>query len=357
MATAQAVPSVSGRLQQLQASLKETANEGVFAIGGSLHLDSAAPLQLLIKCNADSAVQQPATSSIASAAPLVQPTLCWQLPPPDEQQWAEDTQQLMQAILAQCNAATFGKGGETVLDTAYRFAYQLPPSRFVTSFHPAQPGCSILADVSRMLAPGQSSLLSPPIVQAELYSLNVYTAGGHFKAHVDTPRGDNMFGSLVVCLPVPHQGGQLTVRHGGEQRVFDWSFAEAKEGAHNGEAGDDKRQQLQWAAFFGNCEHEVAAVTSGYRCTLTYNLYQLTDTARTRASAVGQSTPLSRQALMLRGVESASPLVRSLAEALTDGVWMTKGGVVGIKCGHGHIIITAQSTYDVKHRPLVLTIR
>ena len=27
-----------------------------------------------------------------------------------------------------------------------------------------------------------------------------------FKAHVDTPRSQNQFGSLVVCLPCPHEG-------------------------------------------------------------------------------------------------------------------------------------------------------
>ena len=31
--------------------------------------------------------------------------------------------------------------------------------------------------------------------------------------------------------------------------------------------------QLQWAAIFSDCEHEVLEVTSGHRVTLTYNLY------------------------------------------------------------------------------------
>jgi len=30
---------------------------------------------------------------------------------------------------------------------------------------------------------------------------------------------------------------------------------------------------IHWAAFYGDCEHEVLEVTSGYRITLTYNLY------------------------------------------------------------------------------------
>ncbi len=47
---------------------------------------------------------------------------------------------------------------------------------------------------------------------------------------MDTPRGGNMFGSLVVCLPSRHEGGQLIVRHGEEEEeeeeerkmTFDW---------------------------------------------------------------------------------------------------------------------------------------
>ena len=34
----------------------------------------------------------------------------------------------------------------------------------------------------------------------------MYGPGGHFKSHVDTPRGADMIGSLVVCLPSAHEG-------------------------------------------------------------------------------------------------------------------------------------------------------
>ncbi len=53
-------------------------------------------------------------------------------------------------------------------------------------------------------------------LRAELYKLNVYSGpSGVFKAHVDTPRSDMHIGSLVVCLPVPFEGGALAVRHSG----------------------------------------------------------------------------------------------------------------------------------------------
>jgi hypothetical protein len=63
---------------------------------------------------------------------------------------------------------------------------------------------------------------------------------------------------LVVCLPSAHTGGELAVRHDQREVKFDWSK-------------DSK--SIQWAAFYSDCEHEVLPVTSGYRVTLTYNLY------------------------------------------------------------------------------------
>lgn len=79
-----------------------------------------------------------------------------------------------------------------------------------------------------------------------------------FKPHLDTPRSNLHFGSLVVCLPAAHEGGQLVVRHHGHSTTFDWS---------------KDSTNLQWAAFYGDCEHEVSHVRSGYRITLTYNLF------------------------------------------------------------------------------------
>lgn len=79
-----------------------------------------------------------------------------------------------------------------------------------------------------------------------------------FKPHVDTPRADTQFASLVVCFPAAHTGGELMVRHDGREVMFDWS---------------EDNQQIQWAAFYSDCEHEVLPVTSGYRLTITYNLY------------------------------------------------------------------------------------
>jgi len=76
---------------------------------------------------------------------------------------------------------------------------------------------------------------------------------------VDTPRSATQFGSLVVCLPCPHQGGDLCVSHNGEDTVFNF--------------GSKSANCISWAAFYSDAEHEVLEVTHGHRITLTYNLF------------------------------------------------------------------------------------
>jgi hypothetical protein len=109
-------------------------------------------------------------------------------------------------------------------------------------------------------------------ITAKLYKLNVYPEGGKFKPHVDTPRGEDMIGSLVVSLPNPHEGGALAIRHQGQEQVFDFS----------------KTDQVQWVAFFADCEHEIYTVTKGSRVVLTYNLYK-TGAADITSIVVGSS--------------------------------------------------------------------
>lgn len=59
-----------------------------------------------------------------------------------------------------------------------------------------------------------------------------------------------------------YTGGELAVRHAGQESIFDWSYS-----------GNDTPAAVKWAAFYSDCEHEVYEVTSGHRVTLTYNLF------------------------------------------------------------------------------------
>lgn len=96
---------------------------------------------------------------------------------------------LLDMLVQDCQAATFGHNGKDVLDETYRKAGKMDEDRFSTNFHPAD--CGILDTIAQVLLPlvgnGDSALRG---VGAELYKLNVYShPSGHFKAHVDIPKG------------------------------------------------------------------------------------------------------------------------------------------------------------------------
>jgi hypothetical protein len=161
------------------------------------------------------------------------------------------------------------------LDETYRKARKMDKECFASMLDPAH------TDLIKIICGYHlEGFQSTRGIKAELYKLNVYSKylifvhpylvlcycldkGSFFKPHVDTPRSEKMFGSLVVVFPTPHEGGALFLRHHGHEWIFD--SAQALTGVDQPTIG--------YAAFFGDVEHEVAPVTSGHRITLTYNLY------------------------------------------------------------------------------------
>jgi len=91
-----------------------------------------------------------------------------------------------------------------------------------------------------------------------LYKLLLYEEGAFFKPHQDSEKTPGMFGTLVICLPSPHQGGEVVLSHGHRTKTFETS--------PNSELG------MSFAAWYSDVLHEVKPVTSGYRLVLTYNL-------------------------------------------------------------------------------------
>ncbi|KAM5355088.1 hypothetical protein ACJ41O_001734 [Fusarium nematophilum] len=242
-------------------------------------------------------------------------------------------------LLKDCEPATFGLGNEEVLDEDYRKAGKLDKSQFSSSFNPYEHG--VVDTISQALAQGNSAARG---VRAELYKLNIYSGpSGKFKAHVDTPRSDLQMGSLVVCLPVEHKGGQLVVRHGGRQVVFDWASQSAS--------------MLQWAAFFSDCNHEVLEVTDGHRVTLTYNLFW---TSYGPASMAHHLHALDQESLHFF---SALEELLTCAEFLEDGIYppfkasqpsnadFFTGGLVGFTCTHAYPH-TSKSSLGMIHHSL-----
>ncbi|KUJ14348.1 uncharacterized protein LY89DRAFT_784308 [Mollisia scopiformis] len=220
-------------------------------------------------------------------------------------------QTMFEELLKTCAPATFGRNNEDILDESYRKAGKLDREQFSINFHPHDYG--IVDAIAQTLLPQIDGAFLKERVEhrgllAELYKVNIYSGpSGKFRGHVDTPRGPTQFGSLVVCLPHPHEGGQLRVSHKGHSSFFDWSNTDSHD--------------IQWAAFYSDCEHEVFEVKSGHRITLTYNLY-ITE----QVGGVLRRNPTIDPSLF--------PLYEGAKQMLSQPNFMNKGGNLGFYCAY-----------------------
>ncbi|KAI1029018.1 hypothetical protein LB505_009256 [Fusarium chuoi] len=297
---------LDGLLSAVSSALDKRAGKDIFAIGGSIGDDG--------------------DSSNASASRSV--TIRWD----NKDQGHTRTLKLplgedavaqagFTTLLADCQPATFGIGSQEVLDEEYRKAGKMNTEDFCTNFNPYEHG--IVDTINQVLAQASVTDARGLGVKAELYKLNVYSGpSGKFKPHVDTPRSDRQMGSLVVSLPVEHKGGQLAVRHGGREIVFDWAPKSA--------------DAIQWAAFFSDCEHEVLQVTEGHRVTLTYNLFW---TNYGPASMSGNLQALDQESLHFF----------SALEKLLENKHLMKEGLVGFSCTHAYPHTSKSSTNNLHH--------
>jgi hypothetical protein len=162
-----------------------------------------------------------------------------------------------------------------------------------------------LTTIQRELVPHD-----PNPILAELYTVNVYTEGGHFAPHKDTPRGSDMFGTLVICLPSQFMRGQLVLKHRGVVQKFDWGRAiDSQENAN----------QLHWAAFFGDVDHQIERIWNGARVTLTYLLRRSADAAPPGAAA---------------GEDLARRVLEAWRALLADRSFQPGGGILAYPCCH-----------------------
>lgn len=212
----------------------------------------------------------------------------------------------LKPLLAHCKAAPFGDGKKTRYDRLVRDALQLKAESgafTVENFDPQAAG--ILKKIQRELVPHDSNSLV-----AELYAVNVYSSGGHFAPHKDTPRGSDMLGTLVVCLPSQFISGQLILKHRGVVQKFDWGEAIQTQ---------KKPNQLHWAAFFGDVDHQINRIWGGARVTLTYLL-------RRRAGSSPQPDT--------HGEELAPRVQEAWKALLADPTFLPSGGILAYPCCH-----------------------
>jgi hypothetical protein len=160
------------------------------------------------------------------------------------------------ALIQQAHRAPFGKGHETILDTSVRNAWEIDADKL--SFIESR-WKKLINQIIKNIKPEMG--LEDCEVSAHLYKLLIYEKGDFFLSHKDTEKEKGMFGTLVVGLPSHFTGGELLVRFDGEEKIADF-------------AATTSNYDINYAAFFADCDHEVKPLTSGYRICLVYNLVQ-----------------------------------------------------------------------------------
>ena len=160
----------------------------------------------------------------------------------------------IEALIELAERAPFGKGTETLTDPTVRDCWQIDASQIrVTGRGWSTSFKKIIELVTTGLGMAEGQL------GAELYKLLVYRKGGFFAAHRDTEKISGMVATLSISLPTSGEGGELVIRHAGEETTCDMNAQEPSE--------------LSFAAFYADCLHEATPVTKGHRISLVYNLF------------------------------------------------------------------------------------
>ncbi|KAA1065813.1 hypothetical protein PGT21_010861 [Puccinia graminis f. sp. tritici] len=122
-----------------------------------------------------------------------------------------------------------------------------------------------LVDLSKLVA---TKLGIDEPVRLDFYRMLILEKGATFKPRTDAERTPGMFGTLIICLPSAHTGGEVVVKHNDQCKTFRTSDA-----------------KQSFACWYSDVTHEVLPVRSGYRCVLTYNLAVRPSHGHTRPAA------------------------------------------------------------------------
>ncbi|KAL1951365.1 hypothetical protein VTO73DRAFT_514 [Trametes versicolor] len=189
------------------------------------------------------------------------------------------------AIKARSEQAPFGKVDQTIVDKTVRDTWEIDATKVHFENGAWVPFMDqAVRDVCQVL--GVNFEASKP--RCELYKLLLYETGSHFLPHVDTEKVNGMFATIVVILPSRFTGGAVHVRHGDLDQTYDSS-----------EGSLTNTSVLAW---YTDVEHEVKAVTGGYRLALSFNLVHTTNALRPTLSV---STLPSRLQHVLRSWKQA----------------------------------------------------
>jgi hypothetical protein len=174
-----------------------------------------------------------------------------------------------ESITRICKQSPFGKGSQTVIDTTVRKTWELDGSQF-QCLNPAW-----TSYLNSLVKQAIEDLGVQVKVYAEQYKLLLYEQGAFFKTHKDSEKVPGMFGTLVICLPSEHCGGDVFLVHGGKEQVL--------------QTAPTSSFSLSMLAWYSDISHQVRPITSGYRLVLTYNLVQSQTTPKQTAAALDES--------------------------------------------------------------------
>lgn len=160
-------------------------------------------------------------------------------------------------------------------------------------------------------------------ISAELYSLNAYQQGGKFLKHKDTPRGDDMVGTLVICLPSLFKGGALRITMGTIESTYFTSKYNNTGGYYEWWGDTPVSNTLCWSAFFADMDHEIKEVTKGLRMTVAYLI------RRKDNQSAASNLPRS-----LEANEQERVFQKELEKALKDQNFLETGGKIASPCVH-----------------------
>ncbi|KAM5518245.1 2OG-Fe(II) oxygenase [Fusarium oxysporum f. sp. phaseoli] len=131
-----------------------------------------------------------------------------------------------QAIKSVCQQAPFDHRNRTVVDTSVRNTWELDASNFNLV------NKNWFEDFSSRILRYTARGLGLFELRADPHKLLLYEPGSFFQPHKDSEKEQGMIGTLVVCLPSQHEGGD-----------------------------------------YSDVTHEVERLTSGYRLVLPYKLF------------------------------------------------------------------------------------
>jgi len=223
------------------------------------------------------------------------------------------TDQQAKELIRRSERAPHGKGEKTVLDPSVRRVWRMKPGLFSLT----NPGWDRF--IKERVGEVQTELgLGTQKLEAHLHELLLYEPGCFFLPHRDGEKLDRMVATMVIVLPSFHEGGELVVRHDGQERTIDFGSAEGGQFA------------IHFAAFYADCEHEVRPLRAGHRLCLVYNLTLgksgKTLTAPRASESIERIRPIPRE---WAEDDSVAKLIVTLDHQYTQGglAWDSLKGV------------------------------